>query len=157
MSDKLIKVINKFREGIYQLNNNDKLLLKNVIVSSGDIDDLSNSIYIYSYSFEIDKDVVDICRNFIIKNMTPGLSSICFKAVVRYWCIYECDIINSMKSYLIVDLWDEFYDEILFIVHFLNSDDGVSYRYKFDDELNNLLMWSIENNIDEITELYKAN
>jgi hypothetical protein len=100
------------------LDPEDEPRLRNEILNTKDPAKLLSYIYIYGRSFDEQNQIVRICEHYISKPV-PGLTANCMRVVIDYWGRHN-QYYHMIEFYLDVDLLDEWYDEIIFSVSFVN-------------------------------------
>jgi hypothetical protein len=100
------------------LDENDEPQVRSKILESKDIGQLLSYIYIYGRSFPEHVDIIKKCNHFIL-NQIPGLTAVCMKVAIDYWNIHE-PYYTALDKFLDLDLFDVWYDEIIFTVSFID-------------------------------------
>jgi hypothetical protein len=140
-------------EAGYNPTSVDNNILKNALLIEDSPFVLERLIYAYSYNFEFDSDIFAIIKKYICETPVPGLSAVCLKSAIRHWHRIE-DIKHCVLSFLHPDLWDDFYDEIIFLVnHYFTYD--LPLESKIRESLDDLLFWAEANNVTELVSLGK--
>lgn len=141
--DKILrKITEKIRRGI-DISESEKICLKNLIVSSGRSDLLSKALYIYSYNFSVDDDVMSLCYKFYESDISDELSSICAEVALLIWRV-DCKALELLAlERLSQELYEDRFEEYQTILRAYNSG---SLRYI--DELSrrhllNFVSWGL--------------
>lgn len=152
--DSFNSIVGRFRSGRYDFGEIERSVLRNVILNEPEGVDLQSAIQIYSYLFPAEKEIILKCKKYTVENMVPGISAVCFKALFRYWCVYEDIYINSIRKFLHTELWDEFYDEIYFLIRFLTGGDGRRFEGMFQKNILELREWAQDNHVEELLDAW---
>lgn len=149
----LADIESRFRSG--SITNSDCDELKAIILSVADESTLESAIYIYGRSCRFDRDVLEVCRRYLVDQPVPGLTAVCMRTALDYWGLWEQypDVLNA---YLNIDLYDEWYDEVLFACRFcskLTAEQSAAY---FAPRLARLLDAAKKEAISELAELGSA-
>lgn len=153
--NELNSIINRFRDGSGDFGDYEEKILKEIIEQDNCEFDTQSAIQIYSYFFKPDSSVLSTCKRYTVEIMSPGISSVCFKALFRYWCIFDEIYIDAIGKFLRPALWDEFYDEIYFLIRFLNGQDGMPFKEKFIGEISILKKWAIETKANDLLDAWE--
>jgi hypothetical protein len=100
------------------LDNKDEVEVRKKILTSQDSGLLLSYIYIYGRSFPQNVDILNKCNHFIV-NQIPGLTAVCMTVLIDYWNKYEA-YYDVMYKFLDLNLFDTWYDEIIFTVSFID-------------------------------------
>lgn len=87
------------------------------IESGQDAHRLSSLLYMYGYSCKPHLTIIRICDKYI-KNPVPGLTAVCLKVLADYWSMWN-NYNNEIEGYLNIELFDVWYDEVIFSVNFV--------------------------------------
>jgi hypothetical protein len=122
----------KFRDS--GLVSADEQGLFNKIICSKDAGELLSLIYIYGRSFPKKEKIADLCE-YYLGHPIPGLTAVCMRVLIEYWGELEGNI-NIISKYLDTNLYDIWYDEVIFSVSFVgrhlenpNFDEKIKARY----------------------------
>lgn len=146
----LADIEERFRSG--SITKSDCDALKGIIVASDDESTLESAIYIYGRSCGFDQDVLEICKRYLVAQPVPGLTAVCMRTALDYWGLWE-QYPEVLIGYLNIDLYDEWYDEVLFACRFcskLNTEQAVTV---FTPRLTTLLDTAKKEGISELLEL----
>lgn len=108
----------RFRSGL--MTQSDCHALKRIIVAGDHESVLESAIYIYGRSCSFDQDVLDVCERYLSDKPVPGLTAVCMRTVLDYWNLWE-RYPQALAGYLNIDIYDEWYDEVLFACRFCSK------------------------------------
>jgi hypothetical protein len=113
----------KFRTS--ELDTSDCLLLLQQIEENNSPGKLLSLIYIYGRSCKEHPSIVKLCNNYI-ENPVPGLTAVCMKVLIDYWGYWQ-DNFQVLERYLDMDVFDEWYDEVIFSVSYISRNRGMPF------------------------------
>jgi hypothetical protein len=134
------------------MTNSDCDELKAIILSVADESTLESAIYIYGRSCRLDRDVLEICRRYLVDQPVPGLTAVCMRTALDYWGLWE-EYPEVLNAYLNIDLYDEWYDEVLFACRFCSELTADQRTTHFASRLADLLDAAKKKGIAELAEL----
>lgn len=108
----------RFRSG--SITKSDCDVLKGIIVATDDESTLESAIYVYGRSCSFDRDVLEVCKRYLVDHPVPGLTAVCMRTALDYWNLWE-QYPEVLAAYLNIDLYDEWYDEVLFACRFCSK------------------------------------
>lgn len=111
----LVDIENRFRSG--EIGKADCDALKSIIIGSEDESKLESAIYIFGRSCELDPEVLAVCKKYFLEQPVPGLTAVCMRTTFDYWGLWRPHQ-DVLASYLDIDLYDSWYDEVLFACRF---------------------------------------
>lgn len=147
----IYRIIERQGEVDYIPNEMDRCKLKEYILDDTNISLMATAIYNYSYYYEYDQDIAEICKAIIINKLEPDLSVACFEAMADHWC-RGIETVELMREYLEPEFWEDYYDTIIFIVRYCIKSEDKTIQNILKSELTELKKWSIENK-EEILEI----
>lgn len=95
------------------------------ILQTNDEIKLLSYIDIYGRSFPEQAQILNLC-DYYIKNPVPGLTANCMRVSIDFWNKYS-EYYDVLESYLDFSLYEEWYDEIIFVVSFINTRDDIPF------------------------------
>jgi hypothetical protein len=140
----------RFRSG--SITKSDCEALKRIIVASDDESTLESAIYIYGRSCSFDRDVLEVCKRYLVDQPVPGLTAVCMRTALDDWDLWE-QYPEVLTGYLNIDLYDEWYDEVLFACRFCSKLSAEQTTTAFACRLTALLDAAKREGISELLEL----
>lgn len=93
-------------------------LLFRDIENANDLNAVGVLIYIFGYSCDKDQRILPICDRHI-RSPVPGLTAICMRVAIEYWGLLE-KYMDVLAKYLDMDLFEEWYDEVIFAAGYVS-------------------------------------
>lgn len=101
------------------LDSTDEPEVRRNILETSNETKLLSYIYIYGRSFPEHAAVLGIC-DYYMREPIPGLTAVCMRVTIDYWNRYS-EYLDILEYYLNISLYEEWYDEIIFAVSFINT------------------------------------
>lgn len=124
--------VKKFRS--VGLDEADEPEVRQAILETRDGGKLLSYLYIYGYSFNENKEVLKIC-DYYLGHHVPGLTAVCMRVTIDYWNMVE-EYYDILEKFLNADLFEEWYDEIIFAVSFVNRRINIDFPAQILDKFN---------------------
>lgn len=94
---------------------------------------LASLLYIYGYSCRPNLAVTTICDRYI-KDPVPGITAVCLRVVADYWSMWP-NYLREIGSYLDLDRYDEWYDEVIFAFGFVSRNRAHDFPQEWRDKV----------------------
>jgi hypothetical protein len=146
----LAEIEKRFRSG--KIRNGDCDLLKKIIATSDDESALESAIYIFGRSCNYDPGVLVVCHKYLDEQPIPGLTAVCMRVACDYWNLWEI-YKETISRYLDLDLYEEWYDEVLFVCGFCLKLTNKRNADLFCARLDNLMDRARREGVSELVEL----
>ena len=150
----LVDIENRFRAG--EIGKSDCDALKSIIVSSDDESTLESALYIFGRSCRFDPKIMAVCKRYFLEQPVPGLTAVCMRITFDCWGLWE-PYQEVLARYLDVELYDEWYDEVLFACRFCSRLTIEQATDSFVPKLTALLDAARREGLSELLEVAAVN
>jgi hypothetical protein len=125
--------------------------LKSIILSSDNESALESAIFIFGRSCPFDVDVLEVCKKYFLEQPVPGLTAVCMRTALDFWGLWK-QYPGVLSGYLKVELYGEWYDEVLFASAFCKRLDTERATTAFKHPLRDLFEAAERLGISELVE-----
>jgi hypothetical protein len=130
----------RFRAGL-TLSDADRSMLIEIIEKPESQEELSEAVYLFSYSFPVDETVRNTCLNEILQSDSPDVVSECIKALFYNWSLFDESAYAEIERLALTKDFDELFDVYQVVLRIYNDNLGDDRFCSLKHPLQEFVRW----------------